>query len=138
MINGLKKINVKITGSSELGETVTEAKGTLTEDEGSVVITYYEKFEGDSVASKSILTIKGGEVYLEKSGGVKASMVFSHGKSHEVLYDTGAGRIPMKMTTDKVFTKLHEDGADVELEYTISFGPGNEAKNSLKLVARYM
>lgn len=138
MINGLKKINVKITGSSELGETVTEAKGTLTEDEGSVVITYYEKFEGDSVATKSILTIKGGEVYLEKSGGVKASMVFSHGKSHEVLYDTGAGRIPMKMTTDKVFTKLHEDGADVELEYTISFGPGNEAKNSLKLVARYM
>ncbi|MBQ6230205.1 MAG: DUF1934 domain-containing protein [Eubacterium sp.] len=138
MINGLKKINVKITGSSELGETVTEAKGTLTEDEGSVVITYYEKFEGDSVATKSILTIKGGEVYLEKSGGVKAAMVFSHGKSHEVLYDTGAGRIPMKMTTDKVFTKLHEDGADVELEYTISFGPGNEAKNSLKLVARYM
>ncbi|MBR1675464.1 MAG: DUF1934 domain-containing protein [Eubacterium sp.] len=134
----MKKINVKITGSSELGETVTEAKGTLTEDEGSVVITYYEKFEGDSVATKSILTIKGGEVYLEKSGGVKASMVFSHGKSHEVLYDTGAGRIPMKMTTDKVFTKLHEDGADVELEYTISFGPGNEAKNSLKLVARYM
>ena len=65
-------------------------------------------------------------------------MAFSYGRSHEVLYDTGAGKIPMKMTTNKVFTKLHEDGADVELEYTISFGPDNEAKNSLKLVARYL
>ena len=42
MNSGLKKINVKITGSSELGDTVTEAKGTLTENEDSVVITYYE------------------------------------------------------------------------------------------------
>ena len=138
MNSGLKKINVKITGSSELGDTVTEAKGTITENEDCVVITYYEKFEGDSAVTKSILTIKGGEVFLEKSGGVRVSMAFSHGRSHEVLYDTGAGKIPMKMTTNKVFTKLHEDGADVELEYTISFGPENEAKNSLKLVARYL
>ena len=138
MEKSFRKINVKITGSSELGETVTEAKGTLTETEDSVVITYYEKFEGDSVATKSVLTIKGGEVFLEKSGGVKASMVFSHGKSHEVLYDTGTGKIPMKITTDKVFTKLHEDGADVELDYTISFGHENEAENRLSLVARYM
>ena len=44
----------------------------------------------------------------------------------------------MQIISDNVFTKLHEEGADVELDYRIRLAPDSEAKNSLKLVARYV
>ena len=63
---------------------------------------------------------------------------FSHGTVNETVYRTVAGPLSMQIISDNVFTKLHEEGADVALDYRIRFAPDSEAKNSLKLVARYI
>ena len=99
---------------------------------------YYEKFEGDTAVTKNLLTISGSEVRLEKSGGVKAVLRFEAGTVHEAVYHTGAGPLSMHIISDNVYTRVHSEGADVELRYRLRFAPDSEALNSLKLTARYI
>ena len=138
MSREFRKVQINIVGSSEAGDTRLDTVGTIAETEEGTVIRYYEKFDGDSVVTKNLLTIKGQGVTLEKSGGVRATLKFSHGTVNETVYRTAAGPLSMQIISDNVFTKLHEEGADVELDYRIRFAPDSEAKNSLKLVARYI
>lgn len=112
-------------------DTIKEmAYGNYTEKNGKQYITYKTENDGDKVSS--MIKIDGNEILIKRTGSVNSSMVYKVGAKKEFLYHLPYGNIPMEIETQRIVSKLDENGGTIELVYILNV-QGEKYFNDMKI-----
>ena len=100
-------------------DTIEEtAYGNYTEKNGKQYITYKTENDGDKISS--MIKIDGNEILIKRTGSVNSSMTYKVDTKKEFLYHLPYGTVPMEIETQRIVSKLDENGGTIELVYTLT------------------
>ena len=111
-------------------DTIEEtAYGNYTEKNGKQYITYKTENDGDKISS--MIKIDGNEILIKRTGSVNSSMTYKVDTKKEFLYHLPYGTVPMEIETQRIVSKLDENGGTIELVYTLTV-QGEKYFNDMK------
>ena len=112
-------------------DTIEEtAYGNYTEKNGKQYITYKTENDGDKISS--MINIDGNEILIKRTGSVNSSMTYKVDTKKEFLYHLPYGTVPMEIETQRIVSKLDENGGTIELVYTLTV-QGEKYFNDMKI-----
>ena len=112
-------------------DTIEEtAYGNYTEKNGKQYITYKTENDGDKISS--MIKIDGNEILIKRTGSVNSSMTYKVDTKKEFLYHLPYGTVPMEIETQRIVSKLDENGGTIELVYTLMV-QGEKYFNDMKI-----
>ena len=112
-------------------DTIEEtAYGNYTEKNGKQYITYKTENDGDKI---SFFKKKAAyEILIKRTGSVNSSMTYKIDTKKEFLYHLPYGTVPMEIETQRIVSKLDENGGTIELVYTLTV-QGEKYFNDMKI-----
>ena len=129
-----RKVRIEITGvhmwagADEAGErieereeTVTEAEGTWSVQNGKDFLLYTEDTEDGPV--RTLLKLSPGRLEVTKSGALRSRLELEIGKVSETWYETPAGRLGLEIRTSALEAVRDEDCLRrIRAEYELLWG----------------
>ena len=67
-----------------------------------------------------MIKIDGNEILIKRTGSVNSSMTYKVDTKKEFLYHLPYGTVPMEIETQRIVSKLDENGGTIELVYTLT------------------
>ena len=74
----------------------------------------------------------GNEILIKRTGSVNSSMTYKVDTKKEFLYHLPYGTVPMEIETQRIVSKLDENGGTIELVYTLTV-QGEKYFNDMKI-----
>ena len=90
------------------------------------------KTENDGDKISSMIKIDGNEILIKRTGSVNSSMTYKVDTKKEFLYHLPYGTVPMEIETQRIVSKLDENGGTIELVYTLTV-QGEKYFNDMKI-----
>lgn len=115
-------------------ELMTE--GTLRKTPDGYIISYQESALTGMEGTTTTFEIRGGQVFLTRTGKVNSQMVFEEGRQHTSLYETPFGELTIDVQTSRLRCHVTERGGMVEIRYTIALEHTVTGKNCFRLRIR--
>jgi len=84
------------------------------------------------------VTIRPGEVVVDRDGMVKSRMVFQEGAKNSFLYTTPFGQATMGVDTRRIHGRMDETGGKVEIDYVVDMEHAVVARNKFQITVRQM
>ena len=117
-INILSVISTVGSSDEERGES--DYKGTLTESEGRLCLSYSEKTEGGEMRTE--IHLCDGRVVVKRRGAIVSDMVFSEGKRNTSLYTISPHSFDMTVECRRLKAQLGEREGRIDLLYKMEIG----------------
>ena len=114
----------------------TAAKALLRREGEELVLTYEEGTDSGMAGVRSTLRIASGQITLLREGPWRCRMVFQAGETHEGLYETPYGALPMRLHTRRLRAQLGEAGGELELEYDMELAGQSAGTTQFRLTVR--
>ena len=94
----------------------------------------YRETQPDSEEYQDIsLQLDGSRVTMTREGSYATSMVFEKGRRFESAYQTPIGCMDMSVYATRVFSRLTEDGGEVQLQYQLDLQGQFAAVHDLRI-----
>jgi uncharacterized beta-barrel protein YwiB (DUF1934 family) len=117
-------------------EIVTQTTGIMQVMDGKTHIFFYERFDGDVEETRNHIVIDGAQVRVMKRGPVEVNMIFEKELTHNTVYHTQTGILPIGVHTSHMEVKPVEEGLDLDILYTLEFEGAQPVENRLKMHIR--
>lgn len=112
-------------------DTIEEiAYGSYHIKNGKQYILYKTENDGDKISS--MIKVDGNEILIKRSGSINSSMVYKIGGKRNFMYHLPYGSVEMEIETQRIISKLDENGGTIELVYTLAF-QGEKYFNNMKI-----
>jgi len=99
-------------------ELMTE--GTLSVTKEGFLLSYEESTLTGMEGTTTTFELRGGQVFLTRSGKVNSQMIFEEGRQHTSLYETPMGELTVDISTSFLRHTMTERGGSLEIRYAIS------------------
>lgn len=130
-------ISVKSNASMEDGDIIeVVSPGKYIELDGAYKAVYDETEISGMEGTTTTLTIKDGEVLLEREGTTSSKMLFNENEPSVSLYNTPYGMLEISISTNKLIVDMNEDGGELSIDYDMSVSGQKPLKTSLSLKVR--
>ena len=114
----------------------TAARALLRQEGEELVLTYEEGADSGMAGVRTTLRIAPGQITLLRKGPWRCRMVFQEGETHEGLYETPYGALPMRLYTRRLRAQLGEAGGELELEYDMELAGQSAGTTQFRLTVR--
>lgn len=112
-------------------DTIEEiAYGNYREKNGKQYILYKTKHDGDEISS--MIKISDDEILIKRSGAINSSIVYKVDEKRRFMYHLPYGSVEMEIETERIISKLDQDGGTIELVYALSV-QGEKYYNDMKI-----
>lgn len=119
-------IMLSVSGSHvENGEESTMeffTEGSLLHDNSRYIIEYDESEISGVDPARTRLIVEGGEISLNRIGGLATEFVFSDKRIFEAAYDTPFGYMQLSVLPTLLKSDVSSDKGDINIEYVIKVG----------------
>jgi len=88
--------------------------------------------------TRTCVTIRPGQVVVDRDGLVKSRMVFEEGIKNSFLYSTPFGQATMGVDTRFIHGQMDENGGKVEIDYVVDMEHAVVARNKFQITVRQM
>lgn len=131
-------ISVKgLLGANEAGEDielVTGGKYSFSADEAS--FEYMESELTGMEGTKTSFSVKPDAVTITRNGTVNMQMLFEEGRKNYFVYNTPYGNMTMGLDTQSIFSRLGENGGQLEVKYVIDLADSHAMRTAFNIEIR--
>lgn len=132
--NDIQDVKLRIIGIAEGSDSIEiNTVATCIFSNDTTYITYDEHESGMS-STVSKIGISDSLVTLSRIGDYSSTMVFEQGRSSSSFMTTPMGLLEVSVFTNKLKTKINDNGVEVKLEYTLGI-EGHDFANKLTVIA---
>ena len=112
------------------------AQGDFSKEDGKFFIDYEETEATGMEGTSTSIEIDSDYVSLTREGAVETTLLFIKGRQTTSYYETPYGTMMMGITTEKVDTKLDENGGTVDVSYSMSMNNLFSGTNTFQIQVR--
>lgn len=136
-----KQVIISILGNQTFAETGADCtelvtEGILKKQNYGYDLMYQESELTGMEGTHTTFQIHGGQIILQRRGGVNSEMIFEPGKKHYSLYETPYGALTIDICTSKMKWNLSESGGDIEIDYAIEIEHQVTGESQFKINVR--
>ena len=137
-----RRAMIRVESESEGERMDISVTGEALVTEGSVRLRWTERLEEDSGFSqetRAALQARDGHAMMQRKGSYAVSMVFAPGESHETVYRTPYGELPVavRAETVRLTMPLNAEGGEIFLAYSLQIQGGAEDQRRMRLTWRW-
>ena len=132
-------IKIKSLQKTENGDNKGEMSviGTLLYKDSKHIIEYVENNEETGPEETTITVSEDNTVSIVRRGQFSSEMMVEKGKRHHTFYKTPYGELTMGIYGNQVYWGKGEDGAYLEMVYTLDFNNGFVSENKMEISIDY-
>ena len=112
------------------------AQGDFSKEDGKFFIDYEETEATGMEGTSTSIEIDSDYVSLTREGAVETTLLFIKGRQTTSYYETPYGTMMMGITTEKVDTRLDENGGTVDVSYSMSMNNLFSGTNTFQIQVR--
>jgi len=119
-------------GSDEVIEFVTCGRLSGDQEQG-YHVSYQESELTGLDGTTTTFCMADNEIIMLRTGSLNSEMVFREGERHISLYETDLGGLMIGVNTKKAWSKIGQDGGNIELQYVIDVENAVIGKNAFRI-----
>ncbi len=109
-------------------------RGNFSEENGVYTLNYSEPVSEEGGNVTTTITVDSSNVVdVTRSGGNASRLTVEKGRRHLCNYDTGFGSLMIGLYGEKIESRMHKNGGEILLRYTLDIDSEYQSLNELRV-----